>query len=279
MQVIESLEEMKWVANQIGNEKKTLAWVPTMGALHPGHLHLIKTARKEGTVTVVSIFVNPIQFGPSEDLSAYPHSLEEDLKLCEQQAVDIVFIPKAQEVYAKDFSTYVVEEQLSPLLGGLSRPQLLKGYATVLEVMRNILQPTVLVLGAKDLQQTALIRRVARDLHWMTRIKVEATVREPDGLAFSASNRFLSTAQRAEAIRIYEALKAGRALFDRGITNIDRILAEVTHLLTQSLRIRVLYVAMVDADTLKNCTTASAGSVLAASVWVDTIRLNDNIVF
>lgn len=278
MQVIESLTQMQNLAIQLRGEGKFLGLVPTMGALHEGHLSLIDISRDKTDVTVVSIFLNPAQFGPNEDLDKYPKPLEADLKACEARGADIVFTPHRDDIYPPDYSTYILEEKLGRDLCGVSRPGHFRGVTTVVAMLFNLCRPDVAVFGQKDAQQAAIIKKMVRDLHFPVEIVVGPTVREADGLAMSSRNRYLEPIERKESARFIAALREGKRLVEKGSLNVDRVKAEVTHHLSQSRLIRIIYIEIVDKDTMRPEREVRPGhSLLIAAIWLDQTRLIDNM--
>lgn len=260
-------------------ENKKIALVPTMGALHEGHLSLIDIAKKNSDITVVSIFVNPTQFGPNEDFSAYPRQLEEDAKACEGRGVDVVFAPLASSIYKKDASTCVVEEEISANLCGKSRPTHFRGVTTVVAILFNIVKPDVAVFGEKDAQQVSVIKRMVRDLFMDVEIIRAPLVRQENGLALSSRNKYLHGMQLETACRLSESLKVGKAMVEEGCRNIDRVKAAIVNSLAKSSRIRVIYVEIVDAETSLPVKELVPGKCRAAiAVWLDQTRLIDNMV-
>lgn len=249
--------------------------VPTMGALHAGHAALIDAARaragKGGTV-VVSIFVNPTQFGPAEDFAKYPRTLEADLKLCAVHGADAVFAPDAEEMYPPGDSTFIDETRLSRGLCGKDRPGHFRGVCTVVAKLFNIIRPDAAIFGEKDYQQLAIIRRMARDLFLGIDIIGHPTVREPDGLAMSSRNRYLDAGERERAAAFPAALVAAA-----GETTPERAMAKATSLITQGTGSAPEYVAVIDADTLEPLASLDRPAVLAAAVKIGQTRLIDNV--
>lgn len=279
MQIIDSVPEMQSLAISLRSKNRVVGLVPTMGALHGGHLDLMQAAKAQADVVVATIFVNPTQFGPSEDFDAYPRDLEQDIRMCKEAGVDVVFVPKTEELYPDGYSTYISEEILSAGLCGISRPNHFRGVLTVVAKLFNIVRPDLAVFGQKDAQQAAVLKKMVADLHFCVKIVICPTVREEDGLAMSSRNRSLHSTQRKDAAVIHEALEAAKTLYDSGNRNLDRILAEVTHTLSSSRRIRVIYVNFVDSETLEPLRELVEGrSLLAVAVWVDEVRLIDNII-
>ncbi|MBL4576689.1 MAG: pantoate--beta-alanine ligase [Opitutaceae bacterium] len=279
MRRIDTISKMQTYSRNTQGKGKSIGFVPTMGYLHKGHLSLIKKAKEEADVVVVSIFLNPKQFGPNEDLANYPKDLEKDLKLCRSAGADIVFVPSEEEIYPAGFSTEISENRLSEGLCGISRPVHFKGVLTILAKLFHIVLPTVTVFGQKDAQQVAVVRKMVTDLSFPVEIIEAPTVREKDGLAMSSRNRYLSKTQREDACIIQEALKAAKKMVDSGTLSIDRVVAETTHIISSKRRMRIIYISMVDRVTLEPVKVIEPGKcLLAAAVWVDEIRLIDNII-
>lgn len=257
--------------------------VPTMGALHQGHLQLVQEARRlagdSGSVAV-SLFVNPLQFGPNEDLDRYPRTLESDVAGCEQSGADLVFAPPVKEIYHPDRSIQILEQSLSKVLCGVSRPGHFDGVCTVVAKLFNLFQPHDAVFGKKDYQQLAIIRRLVRDLDFPVAIHGMETVREADGLAMSSRNRYLTPEERAQAPALRSALVEARAAWRQGITGAARLRQMVAdHLAEHAPLGRVDYIGLVDADTLeeKAVLPASQKHVIALAVFFGGARLIDNI--
>lgn len=279
MQTIKTTNEMRTVAAQLRAAGKSLALVPTMGALHAGQEALIRAAAAQADVVIVSTFVNPLQFAPNELIANYPRSFDEDLKLCERCGAAIVFAPEAEEIFPKGYSTYVTEEVLSKPLCGQSRPAHFRGVATLTAKLFNIILPRYVYFGQKTAQRAAVVRKMAADLHFDIEVVVVPTVREPDGLAAGVRNREFTTSQRQESLALSKALKRVKEMFDGGVRSPDRLIAEATHILSQHRRVRIIYITVVDLQTMEPARELVPGrSMLAISAWVDEIRLIDNIV-
>lgn len=278
MQTVSHIKEMESLSSEFYLNKQTVAYVPTMGSLHEGHVRQIELAKRKAGKVIVSIFINPRQFGPNDEIIKYPSNLDIDLEICKKFEVDVVFTPKVNSMFSPDFSTYVVEEKLSNRLSGPTRAYFFKGYATVITMFLNIIRPDVLVLGQKDIHQTSIVKKVVKDLHFPVQTIVQPIVREADGLACATSNRFLDSQERIEAKKIYEALQRCKDLVAKGVTSPDRVLAEATHIITQSLKLRVVYISLVDPSTLEPVSViVPKKTVLIISVWLGNTRLNDNI--
>ncbi len=279
MQKLETVPEMRaWAAEQKA-AGRTIALVATQGALHSGQEALIRSAAERADMVVVSIFVNPLQFGPSEPTEHYPRSLDADLVLCERSGAEVVFVPAVGEMYPKGFSTCVTEEVTSRLLCGPSRPTHFRGVTTVMAKLLNLIRPDLVLFGQKTVQRAIVVRKMAADLQFPVEIVVVPTVREPDGLAAGVRNREFTASQRQEALAIHTALLRAREMVESGVRSADRLIAEATHILGQHRRVRVIYIAAVDAKTLEPVREVAPGEVmLAIAAWVDEIRLIDNIV-
>jgi pantoate--beta-alanine ligase len=278
MQIITSVSEMQSLAGHLRLQGKTIGLVPTMGALHEGHLSLVKLAKDRSATVVVSIFVNPAQFGPSEDFTKYPRPIEADVAACEAAGVDYVFNPSHEDIYPKGYSTYVLEEHIAKPLEGASRPSHFRGVTTVIAKLFNIVRPHFSVFGQKDAQQVAVVCKMAADLNFDVEIVVAPTLRETDGLALSSRNRYLTNTQRVEALVLSRALRKAVDMVAAGERRVDRLIAEATHLIAQHRRVRVIYVSIVDRATMEAVKgeIAPGTATMAIAAWVDEIRLIDN---
>lgn len=279
MHKITSVEEMRSLAAQYKQAGQRIALVPTSGALQAGHAALIALAASRADVVVVSVFVNPLAFGPSENVGRYPRSPDADLKLCAELKVDAIFMPSAEEMFPRGYSTFVTEETVSKPLCGISRPSHFRGVTTGIAKLIHIVRPEILVLGQRDAQQVAVVRKMIADLCLPVDVAVAPIVREADGLALSVRNRELSAAQRQEAASIHVALQRATEMVANGVRSPDRVIAEVTHLLGERRRVRVIYVAIVDPNTMEPLREVVPGrTLLAIAAWIDEVRLIDNIV-
>ena len=279
MQIITSVTEMQTLAHELRSKGQIIGLVPTMGALHEGHLSLVRLAAERADKVVVSVFVNPTQFAPSEDFNKYPRELEADVAKCESAGADYVFAPPHEDVYPKNYSTFITEERVAKPLEGVSRPTHFRGVTTVVAKLFNICRPDLAVFGQKDAQQVAVIQKMVTDLNFTVDVVVAPTQREPDGLAMSSRNRYLTATQRGEALAISRALFKARDMVATGERRSDRLIAEATHILSQQRRIRVIYVSLVDRFTMEPMKEVETGrSLIAIATWVDEVRLIDNIV-
>jgi pantoate--beta-alanine ligase len=280
MEVINSIQEIQQLALRFEKEGKKIGFVPTMGYLHDGHLSLIDLIRERSDILILSIFVNPTQFGVGEDLDKYPRDMERDLTLCRERKVDYIFAPQTDEIYPEGASTYVSEEGASQGLCGEARPTHFKGVTTICAKLFNLVRPAYVALGQKDAQQVVVLKRMIRDLHFPIELVIGPTLREPDGLAMSSRNSYLNDRQREDALLIYQALQAGKQLVDeKGIRNVDRVKAELMTTLRSGSFIRINYAEVVDREDMQPEKEIELGrSILVIAVWVDNIRLIDNML-
>jgi pantoate--beta-alanine ligase len=279
MQKIESVSDMRALAAHLKRSGKTVALVPTSGALHAGHAALIGMAKAQAEVVVVSVFANPLAFGPSENYAGYPRSPDADLKLCEELKVDVVFMPPVEEMLPKGFSTFVTEEAVSKPLCGVSRPSHFRGVTTMMTKLLNVIRPDAVIMGQRDVQEAGVVRKMITDLCFGAEVHVVPTVRDNDGIALTVRNRDLTAGQRQEAQSIYPALQKAREMVAQGVRSPDRVIAEVTHLIGERRRVRVIYVSIVDPSTMEPMRDVVPGkSLLAIAAWVDEVRLIDNVV-
>lgn len=279
MEVITSIEEIQELALRLEKEGKKIGFVPTMGYLHDGHLSLIDLIRERSDILILSIFVNPTQFGAGEDLEKYPRDMERDLALCRERKVNYIFAPQTDDIYPEGASTYVSEEGVSRGLCGETRPTHFKGVTTICAKLFNLVRPAYVALGQKDAQQVVVLKRMIRDLHFPIEVVIGPTLREPDGLAMSSRNSYLNDRQKQDALLIHQALLAGKRLVDeKGIRNVDRVKAELMTVLRSGSFVRINYAEVVDRENMKPEKEIELGrSMLVIAVWVDNIRLIDNM--
>lgn len=278
MKIIESIAEMKTVARSFRDKGKSIAFVPTMGYLHEGHLSLMKKGRETGDVLVVSIFVNPTQFGKGEDLDRYPRDMEKDKKLCKGEGVDILFVPTVKEMYPENFQTYVDVETVTKNLCGASRPGHFRGVATVVTKLFNIVRPDFAIFGEKDFQQLVTIKRVVKDLDMDTDVIGMQIVREADGLAMSSRNAYLNDKERKAALSIYRALSAAKEVFEEGERAAGILLNEAKRVIEIEPMVVLDYIKLVDIATMEDLERVEDKALLAAAVRVGKTRLIDNII-
>jgi len=278
MELATTIEQIRQLVRAARAAGKRIGFVPTMGALHQGHIALINTSVRQCDFTVISIFVNPTQFGPTEDFERYPRPLEKDLRLCRDCGVDVVFAPSTETMYPRPNLTWVVVEKLTEPLCGRFRPGHFRGVTTVCTKLFNIVQPDVAYFGQKDAQQAVVVRRMVEDLNMPLEIVVCPTVRDPDGLATSSRNVYLTDSQRRQATRIYQALQHGQRLIVQGLHDPDQILQAVQDILQQAPDLQPEYVSLVDAETLEPIEKLSGRVLLAVAARIGSARLIDNIV-
>lgn len=256
-----------------------VGFVPTMGYLHDGHLSLVKQAEAENPIAVASIFVNPTQFGPKEDLASYPHDIPRDLKMLETVKTDIVFIPSAIEMYPPRFSSWIDVEKVTERLEGAVRLGHFRGVATVVAKLFNIVEPTRAYFGQKDAQQLAVIRKMATDLNMNLKVISCPTVREPDGLAMSSRNTYLKPAERKAAAVLYQSLKLAQQLWSQGEKDAEKIRQKMTELIRrQPLAEKIDYISIADAETLEELDEVKPQAVVSLAVKIGKPRLIDNII-
>ncbi|KUK21466.1 pantoate--beta-alanine ligase [Pseudothermotoga lettingae] len=277
MVVVKNIDEMKKICRELRKEK-TIGFVPTMGYLHEGHLSLVRHSKKENDITVVSIFVNPTQFGPNEDYNSYPRNLNRDASLLEKEDVDYVFIPEIEQMYPKDYSTYINEESLSRHLCGRSRPGHFRGVCTVVTKLFNIVKPNRAYFGQKDAQQFRVIRRMVRDLNMDVEVIECPIVREPDGLAMSSRNIYLSTEERNQALALNRSLKIAENLYRSGEKNTERMKEKIVQYLSSFDKIKIDYVEIVSEETLEPVEKIEGKVIVAIAAWVGKARLIDNTI-
>ena len=276
MRIVASKDEMRRVCRDVA---RSLGLVPTMGALHDGHLSLVDRARAECATVAVSIFVNPTQFGEGEDFALYPRDLDSDLEMLRQRGADLVFVPDVAEIYPPGFDTWVDVGPIADRLEGAARPGHFRGVATVVAKLFGIVQPNRAYFGQKDGQQTVVIHKLVRDLDMGVEIVVLPTVREADGLAMSSRNARLTTEQRRAAPVVYRALSAGLELWQLGERDASAIRSHLLRELeAEPLLGNVDYVSLAEQDTLEELTQAEQGAMLSAAAHLGTVRLIDNVL-
>lgn len=277
MQVAKSIAKVKRSIAAAKRKHKTIGFVPTMGALHEGHLSLVRIACKKSDFVVASIFVNPTQFEPHEDLRRYPRSLKRDVALLKREGVGLVFAPAARTLYPSDFKTRVTVSDLSSVLCGKTRPHHFSGVVTIVLKLFSIVQPDIAVFGKKDYQQAVIIKQMVKDLNLNTRIVLGPIVREPDGLAMSSRNQYLSKRERANAVVLHQSLQSAQRGFKNGSIDTQKILQTMRRMI-QKKGGRVDYVKAVDKNTLTPVKKLNKGTLIAVAVYFGSTRLIDNTV-
>lgn len=276
MEIFSVAQEMQYWSSKVKAEGKTIAFVPTMGALHEGHFSLLREGRLRADRLVLSIFVNPTQFGPGEDFARYPRQTEEDLKMAKDLKTDAVFMPLDEVIYPKGYQTYVTVEEVSKHLCGASRPDHFRGVATVVLKLFNIVQPDVAVFGQKDYQQLVVIRRMVKDLNLPIDVVSMQTVREKDGLAMSSRNRYLSPKERKAALSISRALGLAENMVRQGKADLNAILKTVRETIEAEKIPHIDYVKICDPETLEDLPSLRLPALLAIAAFVGPARLIDN---
>ena len=278
IKVIIRAVEMQEHSDRMRDLGKTIAFVPTMGFLHEGHLSLIRKGREFGDNLVVSIFVNPSQFSPEEDFESYPRNFDKDLKLLQKEGVDVIFSPNEDELYQDGFQTYVDLKNLPNHLCGISRPIFFRGVATVVAKLFNIVRPHIAIFGQKDYQQLVVIRRMALDMNFDIKIVGFPTVREHDGLAMSSRNTYLTPEQRINALSLYKSLNQSKKLVESGIKDAKRIIDTADTLIKSHPETVIDYIAICDPETLADMETIDRPALMALAVNVGKTRLIDNMM-
>ncbi len=278
MRVTGKIDEIRQWTAQARAEGKRIGLVPTMGALHVGHVALIEAARRRCEFVVVSLFVNPTQFGPGEDFDNYPRPFEQDTAICERHGADVVFAPSPSEMYPGENLTWVSVSGITEHLCGRSRPNHFRGVTTVCTKLFNIVGPDVAFFGQKDAQQATVIRRMVADLNMPLEIVVCPTVRQSDGLAVSSRNQYLSEQQREDATVIYRALQEGRQMIEGGATDAGQVRARIEAVMGRVPAMQIEYISLVDPETLEDVERIAGTVLIAVSARLGPARLIDNIV-
>jgi pantoate--beta-alanine ligase len=278
MKLIKTIEDMRSFRNAARKNSQRLGLVPTMGALHEGHLSLVRAARDKSDIVAVSIFVNPTQFGPKEDFAKYPRNLESDSNMLDREHADVIFAPSVGDMYPAGAITWVTVEGLSDRLCGKSRPRHFRGVTTVVSKLFHIIEPDAAFFGQKDAAQVAIIRRMVRDLNMPVEIEVGAIVRESDGLALSSRNAYLDPQERKSALVLHRSLQEAQKLFERGERNSEKLLAAGKQKFSDEPGVRLDYFEIVDPDSLEAETTISNRALIAVAAFIGNTRLIDNII-
>lgn len=279
MRIVTDAGEFQALTTQLNQEKNIIGFVPTMGALHEGHLSLVRAARAQTDVVIASVFVNPTQFGPNEDLNRYPRNLERDAELLAATGVDYLFAPRADEIYPAGFATYVSIEELSEVLEGASRPGHFRGVATVLTILFHLVNPHKVFMGQKDAQQTVVVKKLVQDLRFACEIIVVPTMREADGLAMSSRNQYLNPSERQAATVLFRALSRARELYSAGERNAENLRQAMIEIIAAEPEARLDYVAITDNQNLTTLSDLVGKTVLISmAVKIGKTRLIDNII-
>jgi len=279
MQVIKTIQAMKERSSQARGEGEVIVFVPTMGFFHEGHLSLMREGRKLGDLLVISLFVNPTQFGPNEDFKNYPRDFERDRRMAEGVGTDILFAPEAGEMYPPDHQTLVRVEKATQNLCGRSRPTHFQGVTTVVAMLFEMVMPHVAIFGEKDYQQLVTIKQMVRDLHMNVEVVGMPTVREADGLAMSSRNTYLLPEERKAALSLYRSLQKAQELIQKNERDADRILQEMKRILQSEPLVRMDYIQVCDVRTLEDIKSIEGDVVIALAAYLGKTRLIDNFVF
>ena len=277
MHLISSPQKMQQFSLSLKGKGKKISFVPTMGALHKGHLSLVKRAKKLGDFVVTSVFVNPAQFGPKEDFKRYPRDLNKDKKLLQKAGCDLIFAPEVKDIYPEGYLTFVDVESLSEKLEGASRPGHFRGVCTIVAKLFNIVLPDYAIFGQKDAQQAIIIKKMKEDLNFPVKIIVSPTVREKDGLAFSSRNSYLNAEERREAKVLYQALKIGKKLIEAGERNPKKVINKMRELINRQKLAKINYIALTDIKRLEPIKEIKGELLLSLAVKFGKTRLIDNL--
>ena len=278
MRIIRSLAAMSEVSRKLKEEGARIGFVPTMGAFHQGHLSLVRQARRDADKVIVSIFVNPIQFGPKEDFKKYPRGLKGDCKLAKAAGADFIFSPDKDRMFPRRFLTHVEVYGLSDVLCGRFRPGHFRGVATVVAKLFNIVRPDIAYFGRKDAQQATIIKRMVNDLNMPVRLKVMPIVREKDGLAMSSRNAYLNKQEREDSVVLFQALNQGKALIKQGKRNCKDIINKIKAIINKKNTARIDYIEIIDPDCLTPLKAVRGKALIALAVYVGKTRLIDNVL-
>ncbi|MBN2102797.1 pantoate--beta-alanine ligase [bacterium] len=278
MKIIRTVQEMQTLSGHLRMDGKKIAFVPTMGYLHEGHLSLIRTACRQADVVVISIYVNPAQFGPNEDFEQYPRDIERDARLATREGADIIFFPSDTEMYSKEHLTYVTVDDITGILCGASRPTHFRGVTTICAKLFHVINPHFAVFGQKDYQQSVVIRRMVKDLNFDMNIIVAPIVREEDGLAMSSRNAYLSAEERKDALSLHAALKLAEDKVRQGHRKSADLIREMTELIRSKTHTKIDYIQIVHPEDLHNLDVIEDRAVAVLAVFAGKTRLIDNVI-
>ena len=276
MKIVRTIAEMKKLGQELNSQRKRIGLVPTMGFLHEGHLSLVRKSLQESDVTVVSIFVNPTQFGPKEDFKRYPRDLDRDAKILQNMGVEVVFCPKAEEIYPEGYRTYVEVQNLQDKLCGQTRPGHFRGVCTVVLKLFQIISPDVSFFGQKDAQQAIILKKMVKDLDLDVKIEVMPIVRDKDGLALSSRNKYLSPEGRKAALCLSRSLDEAQKLIEKGKRGTNIILKRMKDIIDQEPLAKIDYIEIVDKEELNSLSRIEGEALIALAVYIEDVRLIDN---
>lgn len=278
MKVIKKIDEMRREVSGIKSGGMSIGFVPTMGYLHEGHLSLVRESIRKADVTVVSVFVNPAQFGPTEDFNEYPRDLNRDSEVLEREGVDYLFVPEADEIYPQSYKTYVEVQYLQEKLCGRSRPGHFRGVCTVVLKLFNIINPDISFFGQKDYQQAVILKRMVRELNLEVKIEVLPIIREEDGLALSSRNKYLTQEERKAALVLSRSLKEAKSMVAKGERDSAMIIKEMKEMIGRESLVKIDYVEIVDTDNLDPVARIEQETLAAVAVFIGKVRLIDNTI-
>jgi pantoate--beta-alanine ligase len=278
MQIVNKISKMQSLVKDIKSQGKIIGFVPTMGFLHDGHLSLIKTIRSKCDILIVSIFVNPTQFGPEEDFNNYPRDFNRDEGLCQTAGVDIIFYPSQNEIYKQPYLTFVEVDKLTKTMCGISRPGHFRGVTTIVCKLFNIVRPDIAIFGQKDYQQALVIKQMVKDLHFNIEILTGPIVREADGLAMSSRNRYLSGEERKDALVLFQSLQMAEQMAREHEYAVEQIKNEMVKKIEEIPTRKIDYIAIVDPESLDPLEKIQSHTLIALAVYVGKTRLIDNIL-
>lgn len=278
MDVITKVNEMQTRVLSIKDRKESIGFVPTMGALHEGHVSLIRSARNENDELIVSIYLNPTQFDNKDDFDNYPHQLDKDIEIIERENADVIFAPGTEEMYPEGFCTYVTQGKLIGSLCGRLRPGHFNGVTTIVTKLFNIIRPDRAYFGQKDYQQSIVIKKLVTDLNMEVDVKVLPTVRDEDGLALSSRNKHLNPEERHSALCIYGSLLKAKSMFASSVKDSKEIIEEMTSIIKKAKHTRIDYISIVNTHTLEDVSPINGKAVAAVAVWIGNTRLIDNLI-
>jgi len=278
MQLIRSIKQMRQFIKTQKKAKKTIGFVPTMGYLHEGHLSLMRQAKKDCDISVISIFVNPTQFGPREDYKKYPRNIKRDERLARSVGVDAIFYPTVKQMYPQGYLAYVNVEELTGVLCGKSRPGHFRGVTTIVAKLFNIVQSDIAYFGQKDAQQAIVIQKMVKDLDMPIKIKIMPIIREPDGLAMSSRNTYLNPQERIDALVLSQSLKKARQMVRQGKRSSKKIILQMRRMIAAKKTAKIDYISCVRLDSLEPVSQIKGKILIALAVWIGKTRLIDNII-
>jgi pantoate--beta-alanine ligase len=277
VRIVGSTRAMQKICRELRQRGETIGLVPTMGYLHEGHLSLVRIARRKSDVLVVSLFVNPTQFGPREDFRSYPRDFKRDKMLLEKEGCDFIFAPRMNDIYPEGYVTYVAVEKITGKLEGAARPTHFRGVTTIVAKLFNIVQPNIAIFGQKDAQQAVVLKKMAQDLNYGIKMIIAPTVREKDGLALSSRNKYLSKEERIQATVLYESLREAKRLIGRGERSASKIVGRMTSMVREQPSAELDYIAITDARTLESLGRLKGEVLISLAVRFGKARLIDNI--